>query len=282
MKHILTLLLALALALPALAQEDPKARLIEEILQNLDTKALTATAYDIVVTDQAAATQMLESVATTPEERAANEKARLETEASQRAYRTMVLDRVDHQRYARDVYGPLLSKAFSTEELQQFLAFIKTPAGAKAARLIPEISTATATRLAPMLQADLRRLSSQMQAEDRKKNPWKAAVDDMRTIANVLDTYAIENDGYPAGDFASMKSLVIPEYSATLPEKDVWGQPYVYVTDGTNYRLISGGADKQVDAEARKLDASAAPHTTSTPEADIVIQNGVLVQSPGK
>jgi hypothetical protein len=280
MKQILTLLLVLVLALPALAQEsDAKARLIEEILQQLDMKALTATAYDIVVSDQT--NELLSDSQMTPEERVAAEQARVQNQADRRAYRTMVLDRLDHQRYAREVYAPLLSKAFSTEELQQLLAFIKTPAGAKVARLIPEISGATATKAAPMLQADLRRLSAEMAREDRKKNPWKASLDDMRAIGSVLDTFAIENDGYPAGDFAAMKSLVVPEYSATLPEKDVWGQTFVYVTDGTNYRLISGGADKRVDDESRKIETSITRRQGATPEADIIIQNGVLVQSPG-
>ncbi|HYI11325.1 MAG TPA: DUF2059 domain-containing protein [Thermoanaerobaculia bacterium] len=280
MKQILTLLLVLALALPALAQEsDAKARLVEEVLQLLDLKALTATAYDIVVSDQDA--ELLSESQMTPEERVAAEQSRLQAQADRRTYRTMILERLDHQRYAREVYAPLLSKAFSTEELQQLLAFMKTPAGAKVARLIPEVSNATAAKAAPMLHADLRRLSAEMMREDRKKNPWKVTVDDMRAIASVLDTFAIENNGYPAGDFAGMKSLVTPEYSATLPEKDVWGQAFVYVTDGTSYRLISGGADKQVDDESAKIGTSMERRQGATPEADIILQNGVLVQSPG-
>jgi hypothetical protein len=282
MKQIVTLLLALALAVPALAQEsDAKARLIDQVLAKLDLKELTATAYDIAVTDAAGESEVLASVGMTAEERTAAEQARAQNQADRRAYRAMVLDRIDQQRYARDVYAPLLAKAFSTEELQQLVTFLGTPAGAKVARIIPEIATATAAKAAPMLQADLRRLTAEVAREDRKKNPWKSAVDDMRTIANALDTYAIENAGYPAGDFAAMKSLVVPEYAAALPEKDVWNQPFVYVTDGTNYRLISGGADKQVDTEARTIDTAAMPRRSSTPEADIILQNGILVQSPG-
>ena len=68
-----------------------------------------------------------------------------------------------------------------------------------------------------------------------------------------------------------------------LPREDAWGTPYAYVSDGTNYRIISAGADGKFEWDSRKLDLeNTTLRLTDAPEADLIFQNGAFVQAPRK
>lgn len=99
---------------------------------------------------------------------------------------------------------------------------------------------------------------------------------DMRSIANALEIYRLDNGTYPTtsqGLVALAERPVSPPLPRTWPEGgyladvpvDPWGTPYVYATTGTTFDLISLGADAAVGGEGVNADI---------PLRDRVAQNG--------
>jgi general secretion pathway protein G len=81
-----------------------------------------------------------------------------------------------------------------------------------------------------------------------------AARNDLRGIANLLETYRMDNFHYPSTD-QGLQALVtkpdgLPEAKNWNPEGylkrtpvDPWAKPYVYSATGTGFELYSLGAD---------------------------------------
>lgn len=76
---------------------------------------------------------------------------------------------------------------------------------------------------------------------------------DIRMIATVLESTAIDNSGYPttAGweTVASIRASLEPDHVMELPTNDQWDQPYLVWSDGATYRIVSRGADGQVERD---------------------------------
>lgn len=66
----------------------------------------------------------------------------------------------------------------------------------------------------------------------------------MSAAAEALGRYQAANESFPAGESAEALVVLFPEY---LPEEtqrhDAWGQDFVYDSDGSDYTLVSVGAD---------------------------------------
>jgi len=67
----------------------------------------------------------------------------------------------------------------------------------------------------------------------------------MKSIANALKMYKIDNSKYPTTT-EGLNILVTKKYfeDNKLP-KDSWGNNYIYTNDNDNFEIISFGADKK-------------------------------------
>jgi hypothetical protein len=48
---------------------------------------------------------------------------------------------------------------------------------------------------------------------------------------------------------SAVRSQLEPDYVRELPTNDQWGQPYLVWSDGTTYRIVSGGTDASVERD---------------------------------
>jgi hypothetical protein len=89
-------------------------------------------------------------------------------------------------------------------------------------------------------------------APKSKSDISKTAMADMRSIATAVESFAIDYNRYPTQG-AGLAPLTVlwddlePLYIKVLPMLDPWGEPFLYWSDGTQYILISSGADKVFD-----------------------------------
>jgi hypothetical protein len=75
-----------------------------------------------------------------------------------------------------------------------------------------------------------------------------------------------------------MRPLLSPEYIKQLPERDPWGEPYLYgVTgDGKRYFVLSSGSN----GRRERVLLPAQPVTTSCYESDIIFAADAFLQCP--
>ncbi len=98
----------------------------------------------------------------------------------------------------------------------------------------------------------------------------KVAVD-LKEIAGALRLYKLDNGVYPSTE-QGLDALVAPPKVGILPRRwnpdgylekvplDPWGNPYLYLSDGRSYQLMSlgadgeeGGEDEDADIDSRDL-----------------------------
>ena len=92
-----------------------------------------------------------------------------------------------------------------------------------------------------------------------------AAESDIRSLANALDIYRLDNFVYPSTEqglealvsrpagFPEPKNYSPDGYIKALPT-DPWGSPYIYERDGDVFALFSLGADGQEGGEGLNAD----------------------------
>lgn len=87
----------------------------------------------------------------------------------------------------------------------------------------------------------------------------------MGDVAGALARYKTANGAYPAGDSPEVLLVLIPDFIAEETDRlDAWEQGFNYESNGDDYTLTSGGADKTVGTED-----------------DIILYNGDFVGSQG-
>ena len=115
----------------------------------------------------------------------------------------------------------------------------------------------------------------------------KRAMADMRSIATAVESFAIDNNVYPdqGGGLARMdvlQGMVQPLYIKVLPLLDPWGEPFVYWSDGSQYILVSSGADRLFDRSYPlgfdPADGDGYLGATRNRDSDLVFVNGQFVQ----
>jgi general secretion pathway protein G len=118
-----------------------------------------------------------------------------------------------------------------------------------------------------------------LNAVDRGKQ--KRTMADMRSIGTVMESYAIDNNRYPATEGWQPVDVLIgsvePLYIKKLPLVDGWGHGIQVVSDGENYTIVSHGKDGVAD---RDWSGDIASHATSSFISDIVFRNGQFVVWP--
>ena len=86
----------------------------------------------------------------------------------------------------------------------------------------------------------------------------------LRSVANGLEMYRLNNNHYPSTDqgreAVGARPSGVPEPKNWRPVLrqsqllDVWGNEYVYISDGPSYELISLGADGEEGGEGFEAD----------------------------
>jgi len=155
-----------------------------------------------------------------------------------------------------EAYTRLYAKYFTEQEIDAMTVFYLSPVGRKSLDVMPqmmqEAMQAGMEHLSPKLEQAFREATE----EAEKKRPWRRTTRDIRQVATAIEAYAIDNDEkYPAGDYAALEEILVPEYLHTLPEKDMWDHAYAYVAseDGQHYRLVSAGADTIFEWDSRRI-----------------------------
>jgi type II secretion system protein G len=84
-----------------------------------------------------------------------------------------------------------------------------------------------------------------LNAIDRGKQ--KRTMADLRSIGTAVESYAIDNNYYPAAtDIATLSAQgtnVAPIYIKVLPQQDGWRNDFYVHSETTGYTLASGGKD---------------------------------------
>lgn len=293
---VLAIVALMPFARPAPAaesQREVKAALIEEYLSISGAETAVEEALRLVF-DQTDA-QIAESLGYTAEEVAemdADERIRYENSiARQRKLMGGIVDRllqrVDLAELAREVSTPVLDRYYSEADLRALIAFAKTPTGQKQiehqAKMGVEIQNATQKALLPVMGTIIEELQKEEEEAEKRANPAKRAMSDIRTIATAVEAYAVDEDAYPSAvTISALASLLEPTYVRELPQKDPWGEEYIFLVsaDRTQYRILSGGGDKSIDGSSRVIapySAEGEGRENRSTDEDIVYQDGRFV-----
>ena len=118
-----------------------------------------------------------------------------------------------------------------------------------------------------------------LNAMDRGKQ--KRTMADIRSIATAVESYAIDNNRYPATEgwqsVRILKEALEPLYIRQLPLVDGWGRGIMVLSDNENYTIVSTGKDGASDGDWAG-DFAAGPFDSFT--HDIVFRNGRFVKWP--
>ncbi|HEV7767730.1 MAG TPA: DUF2059 domain-containing protein [Thermoanaerobaculia bacterium] len=284
MKNVKRVVVVLALFVTASALADArteKRQLIAELLEAMDAKGMTQASFDAVFATMRAMTQRTSAEEMPAEYREQWEAERKKEDAELNKFREQLFTRVDYVKYAEQSYVPLFDEHFSSDELKELLAFFKTKAGQKLAALIPKIGVGGVAEGQSILMKAANDTAEQIEKEENAKTPWRPTMADLRTIATALEARATDTNDYPVVSFENLEGLLAPTYIRGVPKVDAWGTPFVYVGDGTHYRVVSAGADRRFEWGARQLDLSGtAPRESNNLDADIIFQDGIFTQYP--
>lgn len=117
----------------------------------------------------------------------------------------------------------------------------------------------------------------------------KAAVLQVQSVSAALEAYRLSNNAYPPvnrggdtdygiGDFTDLKRHLEPDFIASLPDKDPWGNPLLYGSnlDGSSCIVLCMGSD----GAQGDFGVPDTPTPTQCFEDDIIGRDGQLVQYP--
>jgi hypothetical protein len=282
-KRTLPLLLALFVAVPLVADERVvKKQLIAELVELLDPRTLMQASFDLImggVVDERRAGVDMDELSDT--DRAAWEAQQKKEVERMQAFRERLLTRIDYVKFIDEVYVPMLDDRFTAGELRELIAFFKTKAGHKTARLLPELGIGSMVKGMRLINEASDAAQEELAREDAAKHPWKRALSDLRTLATALEARATDTNEYPTVAFEDLEPLLTPTYLRVMPKVDPWGTPYLYLGNGENYRFVSAGADKRFEWASRQIDPSwTEPKYSESADTDIIFQNGSVIQAP--
>lgn len=279
----LSLLAILLLALPLFATEsNPSKRqreLVDKLLTLMDVDKTVSSAVDAVYEQmQNAFLQQAAAKGNHPEDIA-------EAKELFESFRAAAA-KIDFNGLMRESFIRIHARYYTEQELEDLIAFYSTPTGRKTIEVMDDLMRDGMQAGAETLTPKIDEVTKQVLADHEKKRPWRRTMSDMRSVAAALESYAADNERYPAGDYASLKET-LKDYADDLPEKDIWGHAYAYSvsTDGQSYRLVSAGADSIFDWDSRRVTAADAAEEIATRyrerlEDDIIVVNGEFLQLP--
>lgn len=179
----------------------------------------------------------------------------------------------------------ILQESLTAEDLRGLIAFHGTPAGRKAVPAMLNLQARLIEASANALREDITASLEDSGFFDLPRMRRTAA--DMRSIATAVEAYATDHNDYPrARDITDLARFVSPTYIRSMPEKDGWGTPFLYVISENQqqYRIVSGGADRRIDFanEQQQLfdEKPGQQRIADDRGADLVYQNGAFLQIP--
>lgn len=207
----------------------------------------------------------------------------VESKALADHFRELIRQQIDFKAFTRDVMTQTYPKYFNDEDLEQIVAFYRSPTGQKMLASMPALMRDGARLGQEGLGSKMESIVKQMLEEREKQRPWERTMRDLRTIATAVEAYASDNDDtYPrAADYAT---LVKDLEDDDLPQKDVWGNSYAYVVsaDAKHYRVISSGSDGNFEWDSRRIADAKTPglRYSERSEDDLIYADGSFVQLP--
>ena len=279
--------LAIVVSLPMFATEpNPSARqrvLVGKLLELIDVNKSSASVMDSMLGH-------VEKQFLADAEAKGNKPADIaEARETFIAFRQKVAS-IDFAVMMNEAFIRIYSKYFTEKELEELVAFYGTPVGRKSIEVMGDLAREGMEAASHDLVPRVEKIMAEVIAEQEKKRPWRRTMADIRSVATAVEAYAIDNDDlYPAGDYASLQKLLVPEYLGSFPAKDIWGHEYAYAVspDRTQYRLVSAGADSIFDWDSRRIvaatgetDAAPAVRYRDRLEDDIIFADGVFLQVP--
>jgi hypothetical protein len=285
---VLAAVLITCCSTPLLAADKTKQDLVGELLDVLDTRAMTEELVHTYVTyepmgeEYSAYLQRLSD-----EERARHELAMEQQRAAQAKLKEQLLQRIDYDRIALEIYAPLYEREFTAEELEELIAFYKTKVGRKQVAILPRLAFSAQMRVAEVMQDEMRAIQEEIAREERAREPkWKQTLADLRTLATATEAWSTDYNRYPdARNITELAEEIEPTYIRTTPLKDAWGNEFAYIvsSDHQQYRFVSAGEDGKFEWDSRKIETlpeGFSGTATDDPAADIIYQNGMLVRFP--
>lgn len=122
-------------------------------------------------------------------------------------------------------------------------------------------------------------------ASERAKQ--KRTMADLRSISTAIEARSTDKNEYPdVQNFSDLRPLLEPEYIRTVPLVDGWGHPFRYACtsyqDGhcNGYAVASSGKDGVFENDDLKAAAQSAPTPTKNFDCDIIYANGKFVEYP--
>lgn len=288
MKRSVAVLVSLIVTASVFAQDQRtiKRDLIRELLNVMDTKALTQSSFDVIF-------HRLEQPASEAAMKDASDEERKQYAASAKIYSDQIrvfkerlYARIDYAKYAEETYAPIFEKNFTADELRELIAFYKTPVGQKSSRTLAEFTVGGLIRGGETVAELSAAIRDELEAEDKAAHPWKSTMADLRTVATATEAYATDDNKYPnVKSYEELGSILSPTYIRKMPEKDAWGTPFMYVVsaDGQHYKFVSAGADKHFDWNATTIESLPENYkgrASESLDADIVFQDGQFIQYP--
>lgn len=117
----------------------------------------------------------------------------------------------------------------------------------------------------------------------------KVAMSMLRSLATAVESYAVDNNAYPSSDgrlvpIDAVTAMLEPVYIKTAPRTDPWGFPFLFVSDGKHYLIVSHGSDGTLE-ETYTLDGfilgagkTRGRGPVPRPEDDLVFCDGSFAQ----
>jgi len=292
--RILVIMLAVTISLSAVLTADDaaeaKSRLVVDAIGALKMDAVTAAVVETYLPNPDDVPTYGPPSHSSPEE----SERWLAHQQDARNQKLLLRDRISHRvdagSFSRKVYYPLIEKTYSKAELEELLAFLKTPAGGKTASLLSQLMREALIQGDVMLAVE-ERAAEQELARERKQDEYAKAqksqrtMADMRTFAVAVERYATDYQRYPSP--RDIKSSLLPTYLNALVEKDAWGTDILYLitTKGfPQYRIVSAGPDGIFSLESGQIDTNItmSPKASDSDGDDIVYQNGTFVRYPAE
>ena len=110
-----------------------------------------------------------------------------------------------------------------------------------------------------------------------------STIERVQRLAAAVEAYGLDNKRYPEGTIADVERSLTPKYLGYFTSTDAWENPLIYVTnaDGSQYRIVSSGADGQIEAQSTILEATNSTRLIrESLDSDIVVQNGMFIAFP--
>jgi hypothetical protein len=103
----------------------------------------------------------------------------------------------------------------------------------------------------------------------------------VRELGSALNLYSSQHGGNPTNvkSIGQLAAMLAGYLSNEVPEQDAWGGEFEYVATAERARIISGGADKHIDPESRKI-GGAKRGAIDEYGADIIWEDRGLIQEP--